>query len=87
MNVSWNSRFSLAYLIACRATDTQLLAGVKNRWVTEKLPINQPADVAAMILQFADKTLNGKSVFVAGVKGIDTDFHRDALPLTVLGLV
>ncbi|CAK7207975.1 hypothetical protein SEUCBS139899_010809 [Sporothrix eucalyptigena] len=60
------------------ATDTQLLAGVKGRWVKENLPLNQPADVAAMILQCAaDKTLNGKSVFVAGGKGYDTEEGYD----------
>ncbi|CAK7232381.1 hypothetical protein SBRCBS47491_008250 [Sporothrix bragantina] len=56
------------------ATDTQLLAGVKGRWVEEKLPLNQPSDVAQMILQCAaDPELNGKSVFVAGGRGYDTE--------------
>lgn len=60
------------------ATDTQLLAGVKDKWVQEKLPLNQPADVAGMILQCAaDPSLNGRSVFVAGGKGIDTEEGYD----------
>ncbi|CAK7230073.1 hypothetical protein SCUCBS95973_007450 [Sporothrix curviconia] len=60
------------------ATDTQLLAGVKDRWVAEKLPLNQPVDVAQMILQCAaDPSLNGKSVFVAGGRGYDTEEGYD----------
>ncbi len=46
----------------------------------DKLPFNQPADVAAMILQCAaDSTLNGKSVFVAGGKGYDTEEGYDKM--------
>ena len=56
------------------ATDTQLLAGVKAKWVKEKMPMNQPADVARMIIQCAaDGNLNGKAVYVAGGRGYDTE--------------
>lgn len=56
------------------ATDTQLLAGVKSRWVKEKMPLNQPVDVGRMIVQCAaDGSLNGKAIFVAGGRGFDTE--------------
>ncbi|KAH8887028.1 putative oxidoreductase,short chain dehydrogenase [Thozetella sp. PMI_491] len=56
------------------ATDTQLLAGVRERWVQEKMPMNQPADVARIIIQCAaDASLNGKAVFVSGGRGFDTE--------------
>ncbi|KAL1872009.1 hypothetical protein VTK73DRAFT_1753 [Phialemonium thermophilum] len=56
------------------ATDTQLLAGVRERWVAERLPLNQPGDVARCIVQCAaDSNLNGKAVFVAGGRGFDTE--------------
>ena len=56
------------------ATDTQLLGGVKSRWVQEKMPMNTPEDVARMIVQCAlDRSLNGKAVFVSGGRGFDTE--------------
>lgn len=56
------------------ATDTQLLAGVKDRWMEAKLPINTPEDVARIILQCAtDSGLNGRSIFVTGGRGFDTE--------------
>ena len=56
------------------ATDTQLLAGVRDRWVDEKMPLNAPADVARFILQCAsDDSLNGRAVFVSGGRGFDTE--------------
>lgn len=56
------------------ATDTQLLGGVKERWVKEKMPTNTPDDVARFILQCcADKDLNGTAVFVSGGRGFDTE--------------
>lgn len=56
------------------ATDTQLLAGVRDRWVAERLPLNTPADVARAIVQCAlDPRLNGKAVFVAGGRAFDTE--------------
>ncbi len=56
------------------ATDTQLLAGVREKWVREKMPMNAPADVARIILQCAaDQALNGKAVFVSGGRGFDTE--------------
>ncbi|KAK3346311.1 putative oxidoreductase,short chain dehydrogenase [Lasiosphaeria hispida] len=56
------------------ATDTQLLSGVKDRWATEKMPLNTPDDVARQIVQSAaDATLNGTAVFVTGGRGFDTE--------------
>ncbi|KAK4249457.1 hypothetical protein C7999DRAFT_12698 [Corynascus novoguineensis] len=56
------------------ATDTQLLSGVKEMWVREKMPMNTPADVARMIVQCAaDGNINGAAVFVAGGRGFDTE--------------
>ena len=60
------------------ATDTQILAGVKRRWVEEDMPLNQPEDVAKMILQSAaDGQLHGKAIYVAGGKGFDTEEGYD----------
>jgi NAD(P)-dependent dehydrogenase (short-subunit alcohol dehydrogenase family) len=56
------------------ATDTQLLSGVKEQWVREKMPMNRPKDVANMIVQCAaDPDLNGTAIFVAGGRGFDTE--------------
>jgi NAD(P)-dependent dehydrogenase (short-subunit alcohol dehydrogenase family) len=56
------------------ATDTQLLAGVRQRWVDERMPMNQPDDVARMIIQCAaDGNMNGQAVYVAGGRGFDTE--------------
>ncbi|KAK3384814.1 hypothetical protein B0H63DRAFT_171750 [Podospora didyma] len=56
------------------ATDTQLLSGVKDRWLVENMPINTPACVAKQIIQCtASPSLNGKAVFVTGGRGFDTE--------------
>lgn len=56
------------------ATDTQLLKGVKDRWVKEKLPMNTAHDVAKVIVQCsADKKLNGTAIFVTGGRYFDTE--------------
>lgn len=64
------------------ATDTQILAGVRKRWVEENMPLNQPEDVAKMILQCsADSKMNGRAVYVAGGRGFDTEEgHNRTLP-------
>ena len=55
------------------ATDTQLL-GVKEKWVKEKMPLNTPTDVGKIILQCsADRSLNGKAVFITGGRFFDTE--------------
>jgi NAD(P)-dependent dehydrogenase (short-subunit alcohol dehydrogenase family) len=60
------------------ATDTQLLDGVKDRWVAEKMPMNTPGDVARIIVQcVGDKELNGRAVFVLGGSGFDTEEGLD----------
>ncbi|PKS08038.1 hypothetical protein jhhlp_006650 [Lomentospora prolificans] len=56
------------------ATDTQILGGVRKKWVEEKMPLNTPEDVARFIVQCAvDKALNGTAVFVSGGRGFDTE--------------
>ncbi|KAL2170794.1 hypothetical protein VTG60DRAFT_4449 [Thermothelomyces hinnuleus] len=56
------------------ATDTQLLSGVREMWVCEKMPMNTPKDVARIIVQCAaDANINGAAVFVAGGRGFDTE--------------
>lgn len=56
------------------ATDTQLLKGVKDMWVKEKLPMNTPLDVARIIVQCsADQSLNGTAMFVSGGRFFDTE--------------
>lgn len=56
------------------ATDTQLLKGVKDMWVKEKLPMNTPLDVARIIVQCsADQKLNGTAMFVSGGRFFDTE--------------
>jgi len=60
------------------ATDTQIFGGVRKRWVEEDMPLNQPEDVANMILQCAgDSKLNGRAVYVAGGRGFDTEEGHD----------
>lgn len=56
------------------ATDTQLLKGVRNAWIKEKLPMNTPLDVAKSIVQCsADQDLNGTALFVSGGRFFDTE--------------
>lgn len=57
------------------ATDTQLFApGLRDAWHKENLPMNQPHDVAKIIVQCtADQALNGAAVFVTGGKYFDTE--------------
>lgn len=56
------------------ATDTQLLGGVREMWVREKMPMNTPEDVARIILQCAaDANINGTAVFVTGGRAFDTE--------------
>ncbi|KAF5239831.1 hypothetical protein FAUST_4716 [Fusarium austroamericanum] len=56
------------------ATDTQMIDKVRSFWERNRLPINKPAEVGSLIVQLAaDKTLNGKSVLVAGGRGFDTE--------------
>jgi len=42
------------------------------------MPLNQPEDVAKMILQSAaDSNMNGKAIYVAGGRGFDTEEGYD----------
>lgn len=68
------------------ATDTQILAGVRKRWVEEDMPLNRPEDVAKMILQSgADSRLHGKAIYVAGGEGFDTEEGYDRCLPQMLG--
>lgn len=57
------------------ATDTQLFApGLRDAWNKHNLPINQPHDVAKIIVHCtADQALNGTAVYVTGGKYFDTE--------------
>ncbi|KIW67668.1 hypothetical protein PV04_06900 [Phialophora macrospora] len=56
------------------ATDTQLLAGVREEWVKNNMPMNQPADVAKYIIQVtASPTTHGKALFVTGGNAVDIE--------------
>lgn len=57
------------------ATDTQLFApAIRGRWAEEGLPMNQPHDVAKIVVQCtADQALNGTAVFVSGGRFFDTE--------------
>lgn len=56
------------------ATDTQLLSGVRTRWVQEAMPMNAPADVARSIVQCtADGALNGTALFVSAGRFYDVE--------------
>lgn len=60
------------------ATDTQILSGVKGRWVEENMPMNTPLDVGKILLQCsADQALNGKAVVVTGGRYFDTEEGTD----------
>lgn len=60
------------------ATDTQLLSGVRNKWVKERMPMNQPVDVAKSIVQCsADGGMNGTALFVTGGRIFDTEAGID----------
>ncbi|KAG0646832.1 15-hydroxyprostaglandin dehydrogenase [Hyphodiscus hymeniophilus] len=55
-------------------TDTVMVAGIREDWVKEGLPVNKPADVARLILEVgSDGESNGKAVFVEGGRGWDIE--------------
>ncbi|POR33570.1 Uncharacterized protein TPAR_06265 [Tolypocladium paradoxum] len=81
-------RSSRAYLHSTRnvrinvicpwATDTQMIGGVRDIWTQNSLPMNDPDDVARIILQCAvDATIHGKAVYVADGKGFDIEEGLD----------
>jgi len=62
------------------ATDTQLLAGVRDEWVGAGMPINTPEEVARVMLQAAtDPGLNGRGFFVGGGRCFDVEGRIDEL--------
>jgi hypothetical protein len=68
------------------ATDTQLLSGVVAAWRDKQLPLNQPEDVARVVLQAAaEETLHGRSIFVGGGRGTDIEEGIDRLEPSWLG--
>jgi NAD(P)-dependent dehydrogenase (short-subunit alcohol dehydrogenase family) len=55
-------------------TDTVMVDGIRDMWVREGLPVNQPEDVARIIVEVAaDGVSNGKGVFVEGGRGWDIE--------------
>jgi NAD(P)-dependent dehydrogenase (short-subunit alcohol dehydrogenase family) len=54
-------------------TDTVMVDGIRDNWVKEGLPVNQPEDVARVILEVAGDGGNGKAVFVEGGRGWDIE--------------
>ena len=55
-------------------TDTVMVDGIRENWVKEGLPVNQPEDVARVILEMAGEGGgNGKAVFVEGGRGWDIE--------------
>ncbi|KAI1027555.1 hypothetical protein LB504_011652, partial [Fusarium proliferatum] len=69
------TKFNIRINTVCPwATDTQMIDNVRSIFEKHQLPFNTPNDVAQFILQLAtDKSLNGKSVLVAGGRGFDTE--------------
>ena len=56
------------------ATDTQLLSGVRDAWVKNDMPMNQPEDVARYIIQVtAEPSTHGKALFVTGGNAVDIE--------------
>lgn len=56
------------------ATDTQLLDGVRKKWVEKEMPLNTPHDVAKIIVQCsAGQNINGTAIFVSGGRFFDTE--------------
>lgn len=80
-------------------TDTIMVTGIREAWVKEKLPINQPEDIARVMLEVAvgkvpsgekgmrveREKYNGRSVFVEGGRGWDIEVGIDGTEEVWLG--
>jgi hypothetical protein len=67
-------------------TDTVMVDGIRENWVREGLPVNQPVDVGRVVLEVAaDGTSNGKAVFVEGGRGWDIEEGINATEEVWLG--
>lgn len=67
-------------------TDTVMVDGIREMWVKEGLPVNQPEDVARVIVEVAaDGESNGKGVFVEGGRGWDIEEGVNATEEVWLG--
>jgi NAD(P)-dependent dehydrogenase (short-subunit alcohol dehydrogenase family) len=65
---------------------TGMVVGIEEGWNKEKLPVNQPEDVAKIILGLAaEKEKKGLAVWVGGGKGIDIEEGIDRLQPQWLG--
>ena len=48
-------------------TATAIVAGIEEEWYKEKLPVNQPAHIAKVILDVTrSEGLNGKAMYIEG---------------------
>lgn len=55
-------------------TNTGMVDGIREDWFKEGLPVNQPEDVARIMIEVAvDEKLNGTAVFVEGGRGWDIE--------------
>lgn len=67
-------------------TDTVMTAGIKEKWVENNLPMNDPAGVAALIAGVAcEKGMNGKSIYVEGNNGWEIEDNIEKLEPEWLG--
>ena len=67
-------------------TDTVMVDGIRENWIREGLPVNQPVDVGRVVLEVAaDGTSNGKAVFVEGGRGWDIEEGINATEEVWLG--
>jgi hypothetical protein len=55
-------------------TDTVMVDGIRDKWITQGLPVNSPADVGRIMIEVGvDRKWNGRAVFVEGGRGWDIE--------------
>jgi len=66
--------------------DTIMTAGIREKWKEHKLPMNDPAGVASLIIGVAsEKGINGKTIYVEGNRGWEIEENIERLEPQVLG--
>jgi NAD(P)-dependent dehydrogenase (short-subunit alcohol dehydrogenase family) len=66
--------------------DTIMTAGIREKWKEHKLPMNDPAGVAALIIgTVLENGMNGKAIYIEGNRGWEIEDNLERLEPQFLG--